>query len=84
VARFAKAGADCSGFCRGFLVLTAFLRLLFRDDEANGPLGRFRRGHEFAEGVEDLLELSAGVAAEGVVLPGAGLGLFFEFVQSFG
>ncbi len=37
-------------------------------DEADGPLGRIGRRHEFAQGVEHLLQLGAGVAAEGVVV----------------
>lgn len=34
-------------------------------DEPDGPLGRLGRRHEFAQRAEDLLELIAGVAAEG-------------------
>lgn len=42
-------------------------------DEPDRPLRRIGRRHEFAQCVEDLLELVARVAAEGVVAHGQGV-----------
>lgn len=41
--------------------------LALRRDEADRPLGRIGRSHQFTQCVENLLELAARVAAEGVV-----------------
>ena len=46
------------------------LALVFRRDESDRPLGRIGRRHEFAQRIEDLLELGSCVAAEGVVVHG--------------
>ena len=43
-----------------------------------------RAGHEFAQRVEDLLELVARVAAEGVMVHGQLLGLLLQLVESLG
>jgi hypothetical protein len=61
-----------------------FAALVLGIDEPDRPLGRIGRHHEFAQGVEDVFELSAGVAAEGVVAHGRCLGLVFELGQLLG
>ena len=62
----------------------SLLTLVLGVDEPDRPLGRIGRRHEFAQGVEDLLQLIARVAAEGVVAHGQRLGLVFEFRQPLG
>ena len=48
----------------------ALRRLVLGWDESNRSLGRIGRRHGFALGIDDLIELIARVAAEGVVLHG--------------
>jgi hypothetical protein len=55
--------------------------LILWADKPDRPLGRIGRCHEFAQGVEDLLELGAGVAAEDVVVHCKRLGLAFDLRQ---
>ena len=45
------------------------LPLVLGRDEPDRPLGRIGRRHEFAQRVEDLLELVARVATEGTAEP---------------
>ena len=63
---------------------TSLLALVLGADEPDRPLGRIGRRHEFAQGVEDLSELVAGVAAEGVVVLGQRFGLVFQLGQPLG
>ena len=52
--------------------------LVLGGDKPDGPLGRIGRRHEFAQGIEYMLELGPRVADEGVVAHGQGLGLVFQ------
>src|ERR1700754_3910391 len=58
--------------------------LVLRPDEPDRPLGRIWRCHEFAQRVENLLELGPRVAAEGVVAHGEGLSLLLQLVEPLG
>jgi hypothetical protein len=48
------------------------------------PLGRIGWRHQFKQRIEDLLELGARVAAEGVVVDGQGFGLVLKLGQPLG
>ncbi len=72
------AGPSTSSFASCLRSLPA---LFLGRHKANRPLGRIGQRHEFAQGVEDLLELVARVEAEGVVVHGQSLGLVVEFVS---
>lgn len=65
----------------GLPVLSAFLGFVLRDDEADRPPGRLGRGHQIAEGVEDLPELSPGVAGQGVMLRGQCLRGLLQIIE---
>lgn len=58
--------------------------LLFRMDKTDGAARRFRCGHQLAQGGEDLLELSAAIASEHIVLECQHLGLLFKSGELIG
>lgn len=69
------------------LVLGPRRRLFARligEHKPNRPLRRLGRRHQFAQRIEDLLELGSCVAAEGVVLHGQRIGLHFKLAQALG
>ena len=73
--------------CRGpslFWPRSLLAAFVLGRDEPNRPLGQIGRRHQLAQRLEDLLEVIARVAAEGVVVHGQRLGLVFKLVQPFG